>query len=257
MYIAAMSMNGMSQYSQKDREIMQKAFYTADTTFSKQLLPAFRVVDPVSALTHFIAFLMCIPALPVLLIRASAHGAGLVELISLSIYMITMMLLYGASSAYHSFNTSGGIRRVLKKLDHAMIYLMIAGSYTPMCTMVLGNHSGYLLLALVWGIAALGMIFTICWIDCPKWVSSMIYIAMGWSALLVMGKLFETMPLYAFVWLVAGGVMYTVGGVIYALKFKFPGKSSAYFGSHELFHIFVMAGSLCHYMMMFGYTAVK
>lgn len=251
--MAATNIKGMNQYIMEDNDFVQKAFYIADTTFSKQLLPAFRPVDPVSALTHFIALLLCIPALPVLLIRACAYGAALPGLISLSVYMITMMLLYGASSAYHCFNTSGKVRRVLKKIDHAMIFLMIAGSYTPMCTIVLEPNPGYVLLTVVWGVAAVGVIFTICWIDCPKWISSVIYIAMGWLAVLVLGKLFETMPLYAFVWLVAGGMMYTVGGMIYALKFRLRGRLSELFGAHELFHLFVMAGSLCHYVMMFGY----
>ena len=234
----------------------QNDFFTAETTFCRKLLPAFRAVDPVSALTHFIAFLLCLMGLPVLIIRAAACGADLKGLVSFTIYMMTMIMLYGASAAYQTFNTAAPVRRIFKKLDHAMIFLMIAGSYTPMCTIVLDPPAGYMLLALVWGIAVLGVGFTICWIDCPKWVSSVIYIAMGWSALLVLGKLYSTMPTYAFVWLVAGGVMYTVGGVIYALKFGLKGKLSGIFGSHEIFHLFVMAGSLCHYVMMITYTAV-
>lgn len=230
-------------------------FYTTDTTFGNRTLPAFRAVDPISSLTHFIGFISSIALMPLLIIRSSGNGAGTAELLSLSVYMLTMIMLYGASAAYHAFNPGGSKRLILRKLDHIMIYLMIAGSYTPMCTMVLGGTTGMKLLALVWSVALIGTFQALFFIDCKKWISSVIYITMGWFALLVMAKLYVIMPSYALFLLIFGGLLYTAGGVIYALKFSFGGKLGNVFGPHELFHLFVMAGSLVHFIMMYCYTA--
>lgn len=211
----------------------------------------FRVKDPISALTHFIAFAAAVAATPALLVHATLHGAALAELVSLSIFMLSMAMLYGASSAYHAFRISAKGMRVLKKLDHTMIFFLIAGSYTPVCSVALGNTAGYQLLALVWVLAALGTAFKLCWVSCPKWVSSVIYIAMGWSCLTAMPQIAAALSPQGFFWLLAGGVVYTAGGIIYALKPK-TGEKKA-FGHHELFHLFIMGGSLCHYIFMYGY----
>lgn len=213
----------------------------------------FSVKDPMSALTHFIGFWMSLLGMPILLIRASYYGAGMKELVSFSVFMISMVLLYGASTSYHTFHISERADEVLKKIDHMMIFVLIAGSYTPVCLIALNNTTGIWLLALVWGIALVGMAFNILWIHCPKWVSSIIYISMGWAALLAFGKIYQALPLAAFVWLLAGGILYTIGGVIYALKLPILAKISKSFGAHEVFHVFVMLGSFCHYMMMFLY----
>ena len=132
-----------------------------------------------------------------------------------------------------------------------MIFILIAGSYTPICVIPLRNTVGYPLLALVWGTAIIGMLIKAFWITCPKWFSSMIYISMGWLCVLAMVPLVQSLPKAAFVWLVAGGVIYTIGGIIYALKLPIFNSRHQFFGSHEIFHVFVMAGSLCHYVTMF------
>ena len=210
----------------------------------------FRVRDPMSTLTHFIGFLAAIFATPPLLIHAAQSHATLTELVSLSIFMMSMILLYGASSAYHAFALSEQGTRKLKKLDHTMIFFLIAGSYTPVCTVTL-NQQGTQLLALVWGLAAAGAVFKLCWVTCPKWVSSVIYIAMGWSCLTAMPAIVAALSAWGFFWLLTGGIFYTVGGVVYAIKPKrLAGKI---FGIHEIFHVFVMAGSACHYVFMYGY----
>ena len=211
----------------------------------------FRVKDPVSTLTHFIAFAAAVAATPALLVHAALHGAASAELVSLSVFMLSMALLYGASSAYHAFRISARGMRVLKKLDHTMIFFLIAGSYTPVCAVSLGNAAGHRLLALVWTLALLGAVFKLCWVSCPKWVSSVIYIAMGWSCLTAMPQIVAALPPRGFFWLLAGGVVYTAGGIIYALKPKTDEKKA--FGHHELFHLFIMGGSLCHYIFMYGY----
>ena len=136
-----------------------------------------------------------------------------------------------------------------------MIFVLIAGSYTPVCLIVLGGKLGYTLLALVWGIAAVGMLVKACWITCPNWFSSVIYIAMGWVCVLAITKILDSMPKAGFMWLLTGGIIYTVGGIIYALKLPFFNSRHKYFGSHEIFHLFVMGGSICHYVMMYRFVA--
>ena len=121
---------------------------------------------------------------------------------------------------------------------------------------MLHNTTGYALLALVWGIAVIGIIFKLCWVTCPRWISSSLYIIMGWACVLSFTQIINALPKAAFMWLLAGGIIYTIGGVIYALKLKAFNASHKYFGSHEIFHLFVMAGSICHFVMMFKYVAV-
>ncbi len=210
--------------------------------------------EPGSAITHFIGMVMALFAAVPLLIKAGA-ASGSRNLAAMAIFMASMILLYGASATYHSVNLTGRGLRIFRKLDHMMIFVLIAGSYTPVCLLVLGGRSGYALLALVWGIALAGMIIKACWITCPKWFSSLIYISMGWVCLLVFGQLLHTLPTAAFLWLLAGGIIYTVGGVIYALKLPIFNAKHENFGSHEVFHLFVMGGSICHFIFMYLYVA--
>lgn len=210
--------------------------------------------EPGSALTHFIGLMMAVFATVPLLVKAGVTSDGK-EFTAMAIFMASMILLYGASTAYHSVNLSGKALRLFRKLDHMMIFVLIAGSYTPVCLIVLGGNLGYTLLALVWSIALIGMIIKACWITCPKWFSSVIYIAMGWVCVLAFGQLFSSLPTAAFLWLLAGGIIYTIGGVIYALKLPLFNSRHKDFGSHEVFHLFVMAGSICHFIFMYRYVA--
>lgn len=210
--------------------------------------------EPGSAITHFIAMMMAVFAAVPLLIKAGIQS-GQENLLAMAIFMGSMILLYGASATYHSVDLTGRSLRIFRKLDHMMIFVLIAGSYTPVCLIVLGGKLGYTLLALVWGIAAVGMLVKACWITCPKWFSSIIYIAMGWVCVLVFGPLLNTLSTPAFLWLLAGGIIYTVGGVIYALKLPIFNSKHKFFGSHEVFHLFVMGGSICHFIFMYLYVA--
>ena len=193
--------------------------------------------EPGSAITHFIAMMMAIFATSPLLVKAALNGNH-TTILAMAVFMGSMVLLYGASTVYHM-----------------MIFVLIAGSYTPVCLIVLGGKSGYTLLAAVWGIAAAGMLIKVLWINCPKWFSSVIYIAMGWVCLFVFRELLATLSQAAFLWLLAGGLIYTVGGVIYALKLPVFNAKHSQFGSHEVFHLFVMAGSICHFVFMYQYVA--
>lgn len=207
--------------------------------------------EPGSAITHFIACLMAAVATSPLIVKSQ----GGMTTASLAVFAASMILLYGASALYHSVNVTDRVLRIFRKIDHMMIFVLIAGSYTPVCLIVLGGSMGYTLLALVWGVAIVGMCVNALWITCPKWFSSVIYIAMGWLCLLVFGTLWNTLPHAAFGWLLAGGIIYTIGGIIYALKLPVFNSLHKYFGSHEIFHLFVMGGSICHFIFMYCYVA--
>lgn len=213
-----------------------------------------KIKDPASALTHFAGCVMAALAAVPLLCKA-AREPGRLYFIAMAVFALSMVLLYAASTTYHTVDSTDKVNRRLRKLDHMMIFVLIAGSYTPVCLIVLGGEIGYTLLAIVWGIALLGMIIKACWITCPKWFSSVIYIAMGWVCVLVFSRLFHTLPLTGFLWLLAGGLIYTAGGVIYALKLPIFNAKHKSFGSHEVFHLFVMGGSICHFIFMYLYVA--
>lgn len=213
-----------------------------------------KLKDPGSAITHFIGMLMAIFAATPLLIKA-ARQPDTIHLVSLAIFITSMILLYAASTIYHSLDISDKVNKVLKKFDHMMISVLIAGTYTPVCLVVLGGTQGIVMLCLIWGMAAAGILIKAFWVFCPKWVSSVIYIAMGWTCVLSFTQLINALPTAAFNWLLAGGIIYTVGGVIYALKLPIFNNRHKAFGSHEIFHLFVMGGSFCHFMLMYQFVA--
>lgn len=215
----------------------------------------FKPKDPGSAITHFIGMIMALFAATPLLIKA-ANEPDRIHVISLAIFIISMILLYGASATYHSLNLSEKSNRILRKLDHMMIFILIAGSYTPICLIVLGGNTGKMLFALIWGIAIIGIIIKAFWITCPKWFSSILYIAMGWACVLAFSPLLNALSSAAFGWLLAGGIIYTIGGIIYALKLPIFNSRHKNFGSHEIFHLFVMGGSICHFILMYYFVAV-
>lgn len=211
--------------------------------------------EPGSALTHLAAMLLTLGASLPLLLKASDFGSMYV--FAMLIFVISMILLYGASAFYHAINLSPAVIRFFRKLDHSMIFVLIAGSYTPVCILVLNRRVGIPLLIAVWSLAIIGILLKILWINCPRWLSSTIYIAVGWSVVLVMQPIYTTLSHEAFSWLLAGGIFYTVGGVVYALKLSAFNGKHPYFGSHEIFHLFVMAGSFCHFIFMYQFLLCK
>ena len=211
------------------------------------------IKDPGSAITHFIGMLMAIFAAVPLLIKA-AHEPSRIYIISIAIYAASLILLYAASTTYHTFDRSKKVNTILKKIDHMMISVLRAGSYTPICLLVLKGRTGIILLTIVWTFAIAGILIKAFWVYCPKWISSVLYIGMGWTCVLAFTQLLNTLSPAAFGWLLAGGIIYTVGGVIYALKLPIFNSRHKYFGSHEIFHLFVMAGSACHFVVMYAFV---
>lgn len=211
-----------------------------------------KIKDPGSAITHFIGLLMALIAAVPLLFKA-VQTPGSFSPAAIGIYALSLILLYLASTTYHTFDRSERINRALKKFDHMMICVLIAGTYTPICLLVLGGRLGRVLLAIIWTLALGGIILKAFWVYCPKWVSSVLYIGMGWTCVLAFPKLLQALSLPGFLWLLAGGLVYTAGGVIYALKLPLFNTRHKYFGSHEIFHLFVMAGSICHFILIYRY----
>ena len=211
-----------------------------------------KIKDPGSAITHFIGMLMAMFAATPLIIK-SLHEPDYIHVISLTVFIVSMILLYAASTIYHTLNLSERTNRILRKLDHSMIFVLIAGSYTPICLLVLERRTGLIMLALVWGIAITGIIIKGFWVFCPKWVSSVLYISMGWICVLAFSQILNNLTRAEFGWLLAGGIIYTIGGVIYALKLPIFNTKHKNFGSHEIFHLFVMGGSICHFIFMYAY----
>ena len=208
--------------------------------------------EPGSAITHFIAMMMAVFATVPLLVKAGIQS-GWENFLAMAIFMGSMILLYGASATYHSVDLTGRSLRVFRKLDHMMIFVLIAGSYTPVCLLVIGGRKGITLLCIVWAFAIVGILIKAFWVFCPKWVSSVLYIGMGWTCVLAFSTILDNLSAAAFGWLLAGGIIYTVGGVIYALKLPIFNSKHKNFGSHEIFHLFVMGGSICHFIVMYTF----
>ena len=200
--------------------------HTSDTTkLAETKHHKFHVKDPGSALTHFIAMIgAVIAAVP--LLHKAAGEADSRHLAALAVFIVSMILLYAASTTYHTFNISEHVNKILRKIDHMMIFILIAG-----------------------------ILVNALWINCPKWFSSLVYIAMGWICVLAFRQIVLALPKSAFLWLLTGGLIYTAGGIIYALKLPIFNATHKNFGSHEIFHLFVMGGSLCHYVMMYAFVA--
>lgn len=216
----------------------------------------FKTRDPISALTHFCGFWLALLSMPPLIIKAAVNGATYLQLCGYAVFMLSMILLYGASTAYHTFILSNRAIKRLKKIDHCMIFVLIAGTYTPVCITALYDRGGMLLLAFVWSVAIMGIVFKLLWVTCPKWVSSVIYISLGWVIIFKARELCSVIDAKSFTWLLSGGIMYTIGGIIYAMKPNALMKRLKYFTAHDIFHIFCLIGSFCHFMMIYLYLTI-
>ena len=200
---------------------------------------------PWSAVTHGAGAVLALLGTVVLLLGAKTPG----QRISFFIYGLTLLCLYTASTLYHSVNTTVKGRIALRKFDHAAIYFLIAGTYTPICATALRGAWGWSLLAIIWALAIGGLFMSLLWINCPRSVTAAVYIAMGWLAIVAIFPLWQAVGSKGLFWLLLGGVLYTIGGVLYALKW--PGRSNPRFGCHEVFHLFILLGSAAHFLLMY------
>ena len=212
------------------------------------------VRDLVSGLTHCIGAGLSVAGLVLLIIFASIKGNAF-HIVSFTIFGISLICMYLFSTLYHWLNISDRGIRVFRKLDHIMINFVIAASYTPICLTALRSTIGWPLFGVVWFFAILSSLIAALWINAPRWLTTSIYVLMGWIVIFTIKPLINAFAaqelLYSLWWLVAGGIFYTIGGIIYGIKR--PKKKIWGFGFHEIFHIFIMLGSACHYWFIFYY----
>lgn len=208
----------------------------------------FNFKEPVNTITHLSACVLAIFGTIYLILSSTGE---LTKLVALGIYGLSLITLYGASTLYHGTETTFEKEQLLKKIDHVAIFFLIAGSYTPVLSFGLPSMWRITMLILVWLFALLGMIIKAIYVNVPRWVSSIIYLSLGWIALIPFYQLVRAFPLTAIILMILGGLAYTFGAVIYATKwFDFiPQK----FGFHENFHIWTMVGSLFHFIFIAVY----
>lgn len=199
-----------------------------------------------SALTHGIGAILAAAATGVLITLSAFAGAR--AIVSYAIFGATLIGLYTASTLYHCIPAKPGGRRALRTVDHIMIYMLIAGTYTPICLVQLRGAWGWAIFGVIWGLAVVGSLVKLFWLQAPRWVAATAYIGMGWMIIVAIYPMLQVMSTRSIIWLGLGGVFYTVGGVLYAKRW--PGKERKFFGFHEVFHLFIMLGSICHYAMM-------
>jgi hemolysin III len=204
-----------------------------------------RLRDPVSGLTHLVFAVMAVIGATVLITLAAVYHKWW-HLAAFIVYGVSLCLLYLASSLYHLLPVSEPARKVLRQLDHIAILLLIAGTYTPVCLVPLRGPLGWSLFAAVWALALVGMFVTIFAIKGPRWLGVALYLALGWLVIVAVWPLFHRLSPEGLAWLALGGMFYSVGAVIYAEKK--PNPVPGIFGFHEIFHIFVMLGSLSHFV---------
>jgi len=206
--------------------------------------------EPMSGLLHFIGLLLAIAGLILLLLFAAKNGT-VWHIVGFSVFGTTLILLYVTSTLYHFFPITSKAKRVFKRIDHAMIYALIAGTYTPICLVTLHGVWGWTLFFVIWLVAAAGISIKSAGVRIPDWFSTVIYVVMGWLAVIAFVPLRAGLSITGFLWMYAGGVFYTVGAVIYSFDHVWKNK---WFGAHELWHVFVMAGSFCHFWLMLNYV---
>jgi hemolysin III len=207
-----------------------------------------RYRDPFSGFSHLLGAIIGLIASGFLIIKASIYG-DVWQIASFAVFGICMILMFGSSAIYHLAQGSDEKILKLKRIDHMAIFAMIAGTYTPMCLGPLRDSFGWPLLIVVWSLAFAGILLKIFWIGAPRWLSTLIYLAMGWACAFGLSTIKEVLPEVSFDWLVYGGIAYTLGAIIYATKWPDPWPQK--FGFHEIWHLFVMAGVFSHFISVY------
>lgn len=209
-----------------------------------------KIKEPFCGLSHGLGALMSVVALLALLWLADGRAWNTT---AAAIYGATLITLYAASATYHSWSSTPRIEALLQRLDHSAIFLLIAGSYTPICLLALRGERGWILLGAVWTLAVLGVSGSLLWKTMPDWLRVSLYVIMGWLVVIALSPLRDSLSNVGWIFLLAGGAIYSVGTVIFALDkpHLVPGKFSA----HDLWHLFVIGGSVCHFVTIAGLVA--
>lgn len=210
--------------------------------------PIFR--EPVSGFTHLVAAGAAFIGLVALLVVGWGDA---IRVVSLLIYGLSLVLMFASSATYHLVNLGPGVVAWFRKLDHSAIYLLIAGTYTPVCLHFFSGFWNWGMVVVIWALALVGVIVKLFVIRAPRWATAGVYLVMGWLSILGLGEIRRAMPPAAIAWLVLGGLLFTVGAVIYILKK--PDPWPGVFGFHEIWHIFIICACLTHYILIMGFVA--
>ncbi|MGM9926104.1 MAG: hemolysin III family protein [Bacillus sp. (in: firmicutes)] len=208
--------------------------------------------EPINGLTHLAGAVLAFIGLLAMVAKAASAQASITQLMAVIIFGVSMILLYSASATYHMVIARDRVIAFLRKIDHSMIFVLIAGSYTPFCLISLHGLAGWTIFAIVSSLAIVGVVFKLIWFTCPRWLSTALYMGMGWIIIFAAAPLSNVLSANGLFLLIAGGVLYTIGGFIYAIKPKF--LTFKYMGFHEIFHIFILLGSLAHFLCVYLYV---
>ncbi|MBO6622168.1 MAG: hemolysin III family protein [Balneola sp.] len=203
----------------------------------------FPVREPFNTYSHLIGAIGALVLLIYLIVNSSEDPGA--SRISFIVYGITVFLMFASSSIYHAVNVSLETEDRFRLIDHIMIYLVIAGTYTPICTIVLeGNWRLWMLIG-IWSFALIGIIKKVFWMSAPRWFSTVLYLLMGWVSVIIFPKLWDQLPHMFSYWIAIGGFFYTIGAIIYGTKK--PDPFPKVFGFHEIWHLFVLGGAFSHF----------
>ncbi len=208
--------------------------------------------EPINGFTHLGGAILSFVGLLALVIKTTLTSASAVDLTAVIVFGMSMILLYAASATYHLVMASDKVIAFLRKLDHSMIFILIGGTYIPFCILALQGNLRIIFTSIIVIATIAGVLFKMIWFNCPRWLSTSIYIAMGWVSIFIIAPLYSAISLAGVLWLAFGGVLYTIGGVIYAVKPKF--LEFKHLGFHEIFHIFILLGSLSHFISVYFYV---
>lgn len=210
-----------------------------------------KIREPVNSMTHLFGAILSLAGLIFLIVKSVNEGSA-AQLLSAIVFGLSLIFLYTASSVYHWVVSKAGVIRILRKIDHCMIYVLIAGTYTPVCLLTLQGKLGIGLLIAIWSLAVLGIILKLVWFDAPRWLYTGFYLLLGWVAVFFIYPISQALPGKGVFLLVLGGILYSAGSVFYALK---PKRLMLWkFGFHEIFHLFILAGSISHYLFVYQYV---
>tara|TARA_B100001079_G_scaffold271730_1_gene290777 strand:- start:2811 stop:3476 length:666 start_codon:yes stop_codon:yes gene_type:complete len=212
-----------------------------------------RIKEPFSAISHAIGAMLAILAL-ILLILESINPIKPWHIVTFSVFCSGMFLLYTASAIYHWLPVAPKYVKKLQILDHAMIHVLIAATYTPVCLIPLRGVWGWSLFGVIWGLTIFGILLKIFWKNLPGWFSITFYIFMGWLVVIAIWPMIQTLQVGALVWIFVGGFFYTVGAIIHGIKK--PNPIPNVFGAHDIFHVCVLLGSFAHFMCMYNYITL-
>ena len=204
--------------------------------------------DPASGLSHLVGAVLSVIGL-IALLHVGIANHDVWQIVSFAIFGGSLILLYSASATYHLLNVSVRAEVVLRKLDHIMIFVLIAGTYTPICLIKLRGPGGYAMLTVVWSLAVAGVFFKVFYLNAPRWAYTGVYLLMGWMSLFIMVPLARAVGFRSLLWLLVGGAFYSLGAVIYGLKK--PNLIPGWLGFHEIFHVFIIMGSLSHFYFVY------